>query len=94
MIKLPQTEEDIKHLVKSFKEAVLGPLMVLIIDIEFDQPIEHYCDFINRKGYTSINAQAVCDYKYCFMDVVVKWPRSVHNICIFQNSTINKLFRE
>ena len=39
---------------------------------EIAEPSEHYSDFINMKGYFSLTVQAVCDYKYCFQDVVVK----------------------
>lgn len=34
--------------------------------IEIKQPTINSSDYINR--------QACCDYKYCFMDIVVKWP--------------------
>ena len=61
--------------------------------IAIAEPSEHYADVINRKGYISLNAQLVCDYKCCFQNVVVKWPDSVHGAEIFLNSSINGLLR-
>ena len=58
------------------------------------EPLHDYIDYKNRKGYTSISVQAACDYRYCFMYVVVKWPGGVHDARIFQNSLLNKMVKD
>ena len=97
IVKLPQTKGDVETLASNFLEVHDFHECIGVIDgthIEIIQPKEHYCESISRKGHTSINAQAVCDYKYWFLDVVVKWPESVHDARIFRNSSINKMFKE
>jgi nuclease HARBI1 len=49
------------------------------------------CDaeiYRNRKGYFSINVQLVCDNTGYISDVVARWPGSVHDSTIFDNSHI------
>ena len=45
----------------------------------------------NRKGYFSINVQLVCDQTAYVSDVVARWPGSVHDSTIFDNSHLRVL---
>ncbi|RLU15166.1 hypothetical protein DMN91_012160 [Ooceraea biroi] len=42
----------------------------------------------NRKGYFSLNVQAVVEPRMEFLDVVPQWPGSQHDSRIFQNSRL------
>ena len=95
-MKLPTTEDDVRDLVDNFQSVHGFPQCLGAIDgthIEIKQPKMNYYEFINRKGYTSINVQVLCDYRYRFLDVVVKWPESVHDARIFQKSSLNRKLR-
>lgn len=48
--------------------------------------------FRNRKGYFSINMQAVCDSDLRLLDVVARWPGSTHDSTIFNNSRLRRRF--
>ena len=92
LIRLPNTEGEVQELTDGYLAANRFPQCIGVIDgthIEVAEPSEYYSDFINGKGYFSLNVQAVYDYNHCFQDVVVKWPSRVHDARIFHNIIIN-----
>ncbi|XP_044753931.1 putative nuclease HARBI1 [Coccinella septempunctata] len=48
--------------------------------------------FRNRKGYFSINVQAICNADLKFQNVVGRWPGSAHDSTIFNSSRVAMLF--
>ncbi|KAI4465993.1 hypothetical protein MML48_3g00015527 [Holotrichia oblita] len=48
--------------------------------------------FRNRKGYFSLNVQAVCDAENHITDIVTRWPGSSHDSYIFNNSVLRMRF--
>ena len=51
-------------------------------------PDESPKDYYNRKGWFSINIQALVDSRYRFMDLVVGWPGSVHDARVLARSSL------
>ncbi|XDV19487.1 hypothetical protein PO909_024952 [Leuciscus waleckii] len=49
-------------------------------------------DFVNRKGFHSVNVQMVCDSMFHITNVEAKWPGSVHDSRIFRESHLCTLF--
>ena len=85
-ITLPKTEEDANDKITNFFSAQGVPQCLGTIDgthIEIKEPSLNLTDYKNSKKWASLNVQARCDYQYCFMDVVVKWPGCVHHAHIF-----------
>ena len=81
------------NLVKARFEAKFGfPGVIGAIDcthVKIENPGGDNAEsYRNRKGFFSLNVQAVCDSRHYFVDAVVRWPGSTHDSRIFENSSI------
>ena len=51
-------------------------------------PYEDENDYVNRKGWHSINCQAITDADLKFVDAAVRWPGGTHDAFVFQTSNV------
>ena len=77
---------QIRTLLKQYQAQLMTPIL-----LEFKRSNKSLY-LIHWKGYYSFNTQSVCDYKYCFFYVFLKWTGSVHDSRIFLSSSINDKF--
>lgn len=61
--------------------------------IRIKPPARHRIDYLNYKGFYSINMQAVCDSTGRFLDIFVGYPGSVHDTRVMKNSSLYKVRR-
>ncbi|XP_066585344.1 putative nuclease HARBI1 [Prorops nasuta] len=95
-IKFPMQQDDIiQTQARNFKQAgfirVLGAIDCIHIRIQ-SYGGENAELFRNRKGFFSLNVQAIVNSKLQFMDIVARWPGSSHDATIFNNSVIKARF--
>lgn len=88
---------DLSRVKSEFESQCKIPNIIGAIDcthVEILKPhSEAYPDhYINRKGWPSINVQAICDSKTRFLSVSAEWPGSVHDSRIFSNSSVYHKF--
>ncbi|XP_065938425.1 putative nuclease HARBI1 [Magallana gigas] len=56
-------------------------------------PTENEPDFVNRKGFHSLNVQMVCDARFKFTSVCASWPGSVHDSRIWREFSLCRQFQ-
>lgn len=88
----PTSEPDRLAAKQSWRATLGLPGCISAIDcthVKIQKPAGVFGDeFINRKGFASINVQATCNEKYVFTSVDCSWPGSVHDNRIWTNSNI------
>lgn len=56
--------------------------------IKITPPPNHPEQYINRKGFHSLQLQCVCVPNLLFIHAYVGWPGSVHDACVLKNSDL------
>jgi len=92
-VKFPATEQDTMQLFysKSGVPGIVGAIDCTHVAIQSPGADDGEI-YRNRKGFFSINVQLVCDCTGYISDVVARWPGSVHDSTIFDNSHIRARF--
>ncbi|WAR06421.1 HARB1-like protein [Mya arenaria] len=91
-IKFPQGKEECERNTLQFRGIARFPKVIGAIDsthIHVVSPHEQEDIYVNRKGVHSINVQVILDGSYIIIDVVARWPGSVHDsvivCCVLHN---------
>jgi hypothetical protein len=89
-IRLPQNRNEINKIHNKFYDIAGFPNVLGAIDcthIKIQSPGgEHGELYRNKKTWFSINTQVTCNADLKFMDIVARWPGSVHDSTIFNDS--------
>lgn len=96
-IKMPTTNAELAAIKQRFHNIAGFPRVVGTVDcthVAIQSPGGVNAEqFRNRKGYFSINVQAICDADLRLMHLMARWPGSVHDSTIFNNSPLPVEFR-
>lgn len=96
-IRFPSTANDIDAAKEEWQSVYRMPCAIGAIDcthVKIEKPRDEFGDeFINRKGFASINVQATCNAAEKFTSVDAQWPGSVHDSRIWRNSELCQVLR-
>ncbi len=94
----PDDPEEIQQIKEGFYDLAGFPGAVGAIDgthVRIQSPGgDDAVSFFNRKGYSSINVQAIVDSEGRLLNVVADWPGSAHDSRILTTSQIGRDFAE
>lgn len=95
-IHFPTTDNEKNRTMQQFYNVARFPRVLGALDcthIKIASPGGNNAEnFRNRKGYFSLNIQAVANANYEITDIVARWPGSSHDSNIFDNSTLRMRF--
>jgi hypothetical protein len=96
-IKMPNNNQELMATKQGFFQIAGFPRVVGAVDcthVSIQSPGGPTAElYRNRKGYFSINVQAICDSELKLLHIISRWPGSVHDSTIFNNSPLPVEFR-
>lgn len=90
-IKFPSTVQEVNDAKLLWQTRFNLPTVIGALDcthIEIKKPTRYGDEYINRKGYASINVQATCDASEKFTSISAEWPGSVHDARIWRRCAV------
>ncbi|XP_047988510.1 putative nuclease HARBI1 [Leguminivora glycinivorella] len=95
-IVMPRTEEELRQAAMKFYQIARFPRAIGAVDcthVRTKSPGGETAEiYRNRKGYFSMNTQAICSADLLFTDVVARWHGSAHDSHIWDNSNQRRHF--
>ncbi|XP_071104771.1 putative nuclease HARBI1 [Haliotis cracherodii] len=94
-ISMPSNAADLNRTQVQFQAIGGFPGVIGVIDgthVRIIAPHVNEPEFVCRKGFHSINVQVVMDANYKILNIVAKWPGSVHDSRIWNNSNLRHAF--
>ncbi|XP_062602285.1 putative nuclease HARBI1 [Saccostrea cucullata] len=89
------TGQDATNVKRKFHAIAGFPGVLGCVDgtfIRIQTPTENEPDYINRKGYHSLNVMMTCDANFIITNCVAKWPGSCHDSRVFRESVLCQQF--
>lgn len=88
-VAFPEDEQQLARIKDGFHRMKSFPGVIGCVDgthVWITAPRENKADYLNRKGYHSINVQVICDHRGKFTNIVAKWPGGTHDSRVLRNS--------
>ena len=88
---LPQDRDEIAGMKRDFATIANFPNVVACVDgthVKIISPAANEWEYVNCKGYHSINVQLMCDAHLRIVNCVVRWPGSTHDSRILTESAV------